>query len=61
MENSIYGYRLKIVWEDTLLTVNKRIKKLRGRDKLSLQSEFLEWNSQDWNDVDILFKDYWES
>ncbi len=56
MENSIYGYRLKIVWEDTLLTVNKRIKKLRGRDKLSLQSEFLEWNSQDWNDVDILFR-----
>ncbi len=61
MENTVFGYRLKIVFEDTLLTVNKRIKKLRGRDKLALQTEFLDWTSQDWEDVEIFYRDYWDA
>ena len=46
--------RLKMIVDDSCEHVSERIKKLKdGRDRLALETEFLDWMVNDWNDLEI--------
>ena len=46
--------RLKMIVDDSVDYVSERIKKLKeGKDRLALETEFLDWMVNDWNDLEI--------
>ena len=46
--------RLKMIVDDSVDYVSERIKKLKdGKDRQALETEFLDWMVNDWNDLEI--------
>lgn len=48
-------HRLELAVSKSLEHATSRIKKLEGRDKLALQSEFLEWIASDQDDIEVKY------
>ena len=54
--------RLELTVQSTLDHTSKQSKKISGKDKLALQQEFLEWFSEEVEDIELLYMDhhqYW--
>ena len=54
--------RLELTLQSTLDHTSEQSKKLSGKDKLALQQEFLEWFSEEVEDIELLYMDhhqYW--
>ena len=55
--------RLELVLHKALIDVSNQSKKLTGKNKLSLQMEWLEFTSQDWDEQEVSWLEYfseWE-
>ena len=52
--------RIKIVVDESLSDISKQMKKLKGKDLYSLQSEFLEWFSTDYDELSIEWSNHWD-
>ena len=54
--------RLELTVQSTLDHTSEQSKKILGRDKLALQEEFLEWFSEENEDIELLYMkhhQYW--
>ena len=54
--------RLKLTVQSTLDHTSEQSKKISGKDKMALQQEFLEWFSEEVEDIELLYMDhhqYW--
>lgn len=54
--------RLELVIQSSLNDTSEQFKKVKGKDKLALQQEFLEWLSEEVEDIELLYMDhhqYW--
>ncbi len=50
--------RLELVLHKALIDVSNQSKKLTGKNKLSLQMEWLEFTSQDWDEQEVSWLEY---
>ena len=50
--------RLELVLHKALIDVSNQSKKLTGKNKLSLQMEWLEFTSQDWDEQEVAWLEY---
>ena len=53
---------LELTVQSTLDHTSEQSKKISGKDKLALQQEFLEWFSEEVEDIELLYMDhhqYW--
>ena len=54
--------RLELTVQSTLDHTSEQSKKIAGKDKMALQQEFLEWFSEEVEDIELLYMDhhqYW--
>jgi uncharacterized membrane protein YvbJ len=54
--------RLELTVKSTLDHTSEQSKKINGKDKMALQEEFLEWFSEEVEDIELLYMDhhqYW--
>ena len=54
--------RLELTVQSILDQTSEQSKKISGKDKLALQQEFLEWFSEEVEDIELLYMDhhqYW--
>jgi uncharacterized membrane protein YvbJ len=54
--------RLELTIQSTLDQTSEQSKKISGKDKMALQQEFLEWFSEEVEDIELLYMDhhqYW--
>lgn len=54
--------RLELTVQSTLDHTSEQSKKIYGKDKMALQQEFLEWFSEEVEDIELLYMDhhqYW--
>ena len=54
--------RLELPVQSTVDHTSEQSKKISGKDKLALQQEFLEWFSEEVEDIELLYMDhhqYW--
>ena len=50
--------RIEITVQSALEHTSAQSKKIEGKDKLALQQEFLEWFSEEIDNIEILHMDY---
>ena len=50
--------RLELVLHKALIDVSNQSNKLTGKNKLSLQMEWLEFTSQDWDEQEVSLLEY---
>ena len=50
--------RLELVLHKALIDVSNQSKKLTGKNKLSIQMEWLEFTSQDWDEQEVSLLEY---
>ena len=54
--------RLELTVQSILDQTSEQSKKISGKDKMALQQEFLEWFSEEVEDIELLYMDhhqYW--
>ena len=54
--------RVEMVIQSSLNDTSEQFKKIEGKDRLALQQEFLEWLSEEVEDIEVLHMDhhhYW--
>jgi hypothetical protein len=54
--------RVEMIVKSTLNDTSEQFNKIEGKDKLALQQEFLEWLSEEVEDIEVLHMDhhhYW--
>lgn len=51
--------RIEITVQSALEHTSAQSKKIDGKDKLALQQEFLEWLSEDVEDIEVLHMDHY--
>ena len=52
--------RLELVFDKTLDTIYKRMKTVDKDDRRALRREFQGWFSTPWNDIDVLWLEYFQ-